>query len=91
MEKVVEHRLASADRDRDQARLMGYADEGIRVRRPLLLLVVLIVLVTLVVAALAAMGGPADERRAETLGPGWGTVTREVTIVQPPVWWSPEP
>ena len=91
MEKVVEHRLESAERDRERARLMGYQDEGTRIRRPLLLLVVIIVFTTLVVVALAAIVGPADERQAETLRPGWGTVTRDVTLVQPPAWWSPVP
>jgi hypothetical protein len=91
MEKVVEHRLASAERDREQARLMGYPDEGTRIRRPLLVLVVIIVFTTLVVVALASIVGPADERQPETLRLGWGTVTHDVTLVEPAVWWSPEP
>lgn len=89
MEKVVEHRLASAEREREHSRLMGYQDEGTRIRRPLLMLVVIIVFTTLVVVALAAIIGPPDERQAETLRPGLGTVTRDVTLVEPPAWWSP--
>ena len=100
------HWLVFAEPDPDEARLLGYADDGTRIRRPLLVLVGVILLVVVLTVAVLSIAQPAAEAPPRVdepawgtatdadnraAEPAWGTATDDDTLVRPPAWWSPEP
>ena len=100
------HWLVFAPRDPDEARLLGYPDDGARIRRPLLVLVGVVLLVVVLTVAVLSIAQPAAEAPLQVDEPAWGTATDDDThvddqawgtatdddtLVRPPAWWSPEP